>query len=256
MLYTQRKYLRFLLVAKNQHGVHSPFVYQLITKCFYKKTPKNLWGNFLNAKQYLFNENKKVTDFVTGPKNFKRNDRPVPKIMKVSGLSKKKAKILIKTVHYFKPKNILGIGTSLSFITSAIKTGNENAAITTLEGCTETSKIEAGVFEGIKLNGVEIINSNFSKTLSKCAQKKQFDCVFFSGHRTKQPLLNYFEECLKTIHNNSFFIFDAIYCSEEMQEAWSIIKKHPKVTVTIDLFYFGIIFFRKEQAKEHFKIRV
>lgn len=41
-----------------------------------------------------------------------------------------------------------------------------------------------------------------------------------------------------------------------MTEAWNIIKNHPQVTVTIDTFFWGIIFFRKEQAKEHFTIRI
>jgi hypothetical protein len=40
-----------------------------------------------------------------------------------------------------------------------------------------------------------------------------------------------------------------------MTEAWETIKKHPQVTVTIDTFYWGIVFFRKAQAKEHFTIR-
>ena len=61
---------------------------------------------------------------------------------------------------------------------------------------------------------------------------------------------------LSMINNNSFWIFDDIYWSKEMQEAWLEIKNHPKVTVTIDVFHFGIVFFREEQAKEHFKIRV
>ena len=41
-----------------------------------------------------------------------------------------------------------------------------------------------------------------------------------------------------------------------MTETWHIIKQHPKVTVTIDIFHLGIVFFRKEQAKEHFTIRL
>ena len=40
----------------------------------------------------------------------------------------------------------------------------------------------------------------------------------------------------------------------EILEAWEEIKKHPKVTVTIDLFWIGIVFFRTEQVKEHFTI--
>ena len=41
-----------------------------------------------------------------------------------------------------------------------------------------------------------------------------------------------------------------------MKQAWSEIKKHPKVRVTVDIFHCGIVFFKKGQAKEHFKIRV
>jgi hypothetical protein len=41
-----------------------------------------------------------------------------------------------------------------------------------------------------------------------------------------------------------------------MEEAWNIIKEHSLVTVTIDVFQWGIVFFRREQPKEHFIIRV
>jgi predicted O-methyltransferase YrrM len=258
MLYRQRKYLCFLLKAINQHGVHSPFVYQLITKCFYKKTPENLWRKYLNAKQNVFDHQKKnkVTGFVVESKVFKNNEHPVSNVVKVAGISNKKAKILIKTISYFKPKNILEIGTSLDLKTTAIKTGNKNAAIITLESCPKKSILGQELFEKNNFNAIEILNSDFSKTHSKYTQNKQFDCVFFDRNQTKQATLNYFEECLKTIHNDSFFIFDAIYCTAEMQEAWSFIKKHPKVTLTVDIFYFGIVFFRKEQEEEHFKIRV
>lgn len=257
MLYQQKKYLQFIFKASNQHGIHSPFVYQLVTRCFYKKIAKNSWRTFLNARQYLLDNKKiiKVTDFGSGSKVFKNNERQVSKIVKVAGISSEKAKLLIKTVNYFKPKNILEIGTSLGLGTSAIKIGNDNAAITTLEGCPETSKIAQDLFDENNFNAIDIIQGDFSKTLSKSTENKQFDLIYFDGNHTKQATLNYFEECLKTIHNDSFFIFDDIYWTAEMQEAWSIIKKHPKVTVTVDVFYFGIVFFRKEQVKEHFKIR-
>ena len=41
-----------------------------------------------------------------------------------------------------------------------------------------------------------------------------------------------------------------------MEEAWEQIKEHPKVRVTIDTFQWGFVFFREEQAKEHFTIRL
>ena len=61
---------------------------------------------------------------------------------------------------------------------------------------------------------------------------------------------------LPKTHNDSIFIFDDINWSKGMQEAWNKIKAHPQVSVSIDTFFWGMVFFRKEQVKEHFKIRV
>lgn len=240
MLYTQKKYLQFLLKASNQHGVHSPFVYHLVTKCFYQKINKNFWKTFLNAKKHT--------------QDSKKNNRK--KISKIGEISNKKAKLLIKIVSYFKPKNILEIRTSFGLGTLAIKIGNSNSSIITIEECPENSKVVQELFTKNNLNTIEILHGNFSKTLSKVTQNNPLDFIYFNGNYTKQTTLSYFNECLKTMNNESFFIFNDIYWNAEMQEAWSVIKNHSKVRVTVDVFYFGIVFFRKEQAKEHFKIRV
>ena len=46
-----------------------------------------------------------------------------------------------------------------------------------------------------------------------------------------------------------------IYDSAEQNNQWKIIQTHSAVTVTIDLFYVGLVYFREGQAKEDFKIR-
>ena len=68
--------------------------------------------------------------------------------------------------------------------------------------------------------------------------------------------MDYFEILLPTITNETIWIFDDLHWSKDMEESWEIIKIHPKVTVTIDTFQWGLVFFRKEQEKEHFVIRV
>ena len=37
-LFQIKSYLEFLWNSMNEHGVHSPFVFLLVTKCFYEKT--------------------------------------------------------------------------------------------------------------------------------------------------------------------------------------------------------------------------
>ena len=258
MIYILIEYFKFILKSSNQHGVHSPFVYNLITKCFYQKTDTVFWNKFKNIKQQLLDNNDyiKVTDFGSGSKVFKTNNRKIAKIAKVAGLSNKKAKLLIKLNNYFKPKNILEIGTSLGLGTSAMKIGNQNSSILTLEGCKNTSNVAQNLFKKNNLTSIEIKTGDFKETLPKAINNKKYDFIYFDGNHTKKDTLNYFNSCLNTIHNDSFWIFDDIYWSNEMKEAWNEIKNHPKVKVTVDVFHWGIVFFRKEQEKEHFKIRI
>ena len=49
-------------------------------------------------------------------------------------------------------------------------------------------------------------------------------------------------------------IFDDIHWSEDMNEAWKIICSHKSVTLTLDLFQFGIVFLKKELSKQDFII--
>ncbi|WP_166386313.1 MULTISPECIES: O-methyltransferase [unclassified Polaribacter] len=258
MIYLLKEYLRFLVKSSNQHGVHSPFVYDLVTTCFYKKTDPKLFKLFSKTKQQLLDNKSliKVTDFGAGSKIFKNNERQVSKIAKIAGLSNKKAKLLIRIIQYFEPKNVLEIGTSIGLGTSAVKIGNKETAILSLEGCPETSKVANKLFSKNNYKDIQIITGDFKNTLPEAIKNQQFDCIYFDGNHTKKDTLHYFNTCLDTVTNNSVWIFDDIYWSDEMKEAWTEIKNHNKVKVTVDVFYWGIVFFRKEQEKEHFKIRV
>jgi predicted O-methyltransferase YrrM len=88
------------------------------------------------------------------------------------------------------------------------------------------------------------------------SQQTFFDLIYFDGNHSSMATLRYFEILLSTISNDSVWIFDDIHWSEDMEKAWTEIRKHPKISVTIDTFQWGIVFFRVEQAKQNFVIRV
>ena len=97
---------------------------------------------------------------------------------------------------------------------------------------------------------------NFDDTLAAViAEQSKLDFVFIDGNHRKDATLNYFNLCLPKVHEDSVIIFDDIYWSKGMAQAWEHIKAHPDVSVTIDLFWIGLVFFRSGQAKQDFKIR-
>ena len=258
MIFQLTSYLQFLKKSTNQHGVHSPFVFDLITNCFYKKTDSSKIKMITDYRDDLLQNKTKieVTDFGKGSKIFKTNSREVSKIAKVAGISKKRSELLIRLISYLRPTSILEIGTSLGIGTASLHIGNSKSIITTLEGCPQTIKVAKNQFRKSGFNSVDFVEGDFKTTLPKALKDKIYDLIYFDGNHQKQPTLEYFEHCLNAIHNDSVFIFDDIHWSKEMAEAWEEIKKHPKITVTIDTYSWGFVFFRKEQPKEHFTIRV
>lgn len=257
MFYQITQYLKFLLKSTNQHGVHSPFVYNLVTKCFYNKTH---FADYKKLKQFrkslLKNKSSiEVIDLGAGSKVSKNNSRIISSIAKHVGSTKNRTKLLYKLTNYFKNKNILELGTSLGIGTQALSLGNSNAKITTIDGCPNISKFSAENFKNLELENIEVQTGDFAEIIQNL-KHNSYDLIFFDGNHQKEATLSYFETLLSTAHNDSVFIFDDIYWSKDMTEAWESIKKHPKVTVSIDTFYWGFVFFRKEQVKEHFTVRV
>ena len=267
MFFQIKAYLKFLWHSKNEHAVHSPFVFTLITKCFYDKKSKPAYSLLKEYRNALL-ENKnsiEVTDFGAGSKVFRSNTRVIAQIAKTAGISPKRARLLYRITHYFQLTNILELGTSLGLATSALALGNPKAPIVTLEGCPNTmaiaknqlAKLSSRAESRDNINNVECITTEFKDYLQICNLKSEiYDLIYFDGNHSKTATLDYFELLLPTITNDSVWIFDDIHWSAEMEEAWEIIKKHPKVSVTIDTFQWGLVFFRREQPKEHFIIRV
>ena len=259
MLHIIKSYLKFIWNSKNQHGVHSPFVFDLVTKCFYDKTKYPEYKTLKNYRHSLLqNKNTiEVTDFGAGSRVFKSNTRQISKIAKTAGISPKRAELLYRIVNYFQPENILEIGTSLGLATAALSLGNENAKIKTLEGCPNTIEVAKIQNSKFKINNSQFINTEFSSYLKTVTHHPSpINLIYFDGNHSKKATLEYFELLLPTITNDSAWIFDDIHWSANMEEAWEIIKNHPKVTVTIDTFQWGLVFFRIEQEKENFVIRV
>mgnify|MGYP003668059994 CR=1 FL=1 len=208
-------------------------------------------------KDLLSNSNFiEITDYGTGSKIFNSDSRRISKIAKHAGISIKRGKLLFNLTEYFEPKNILEIGTSLGISTSILSIAAPEATITTLEGCKTTASIAEQQFKKYNFQNIDLKIETFEVSLPEILKGEKFDLIYFDGNHAKEATLNYFNQSLESVHNNSVLIFDDIHWSKGMEEAWDEIKNHESVKVTIDTFQWGFVFFRKEQEKEHFTIRV
>ena len=105
-------------------------------------------------------------------------------------------------------------------------------------------------------SNINLVVGRFEDTFESVLKKfGKVDFAFIDGNHHYDATINYFNTLLPYTHDYSVLIFDDIYWSVGMKHAWEDIKNHNAVTLTIDLFWCGLVFFRKENAeKQHFKL--
>ncbi|MGZ3814742.1 MAG: O-methyltransferase [Mucilaginibacter sp.] len=254
-----KDYLLHRLRGKNRHGLHSPFVYRLVDEIIYDFEYKDIYKEVESVRTQLLSDNQVITVTDLGAGSLVNNNRK----KKISDIARnalkppKLAQLIYRLVNDQKPENIIELGTCLGTTSLYLRNAASDAELYTLEGCPETAGIAAEVFKKAGVGNIKQVTGNFDDTLPGVIKGlDQLDFVFVDGNHQKQATLKYFEWCLPKVHENTLLIFDDIYWSEGMKEAWEIIKAHPKVTVTIDLFWIGLVYFKKGQVKEDFLIRI
>ncbi len=257
-----KKYLRYYFTAANGkgHGIHSPFVFDLIKNVLNDKTKYAAYKEVELQRSLLLGNETIITveDFGAGSTKGLTKQRVVQQIAATSLKPKKYAQLLFRLVNYFQPKQILELGTSLGITTAYLAKAKPEAAVTTMEGSVAIAKIAEEHFRKLNLQNVRIITGNFEETLAAtiASSSQSFNFIFIDGNHRKEPTLRYFEQLLLKAGDDTIFVFDDIHWSKEMEEAWEQIKQHAAVTLTVDLFFIGLVFLRKEQKeKEHFIIR-
>ena len=257
-LFALKSYFKFIYKSSNQHGIHSPFVYDLITKCFYDKTEFQDYKNLIDYRNKLLESDIEISieDFGAGSTVFKSNKRKIKDLARIAGSSESDSKLLYRITKYFNPKSILELGTSLAISTNNFATATPNAKITTVEGCKSTFEWNKLYTSKYNFESTEFINAIFDDYLLELDNSNQFDFIYIDGNHTYEATIRYFETLKKHTHKDSVIVFDDIHWSEGMEKAWNKIIADKTISLSIDTFHFGMVFFRTEQYnKEHFVIR-
>jgi predicted O-methyltransferase YrrM len=254
------EYIKHFLTSKHRgHGVHSPFVFSFVKNVieadgiFYDfKKIENIRNNLLTNNSKI-----KVEDFGAGSKKIKTPYRKISQIAKTSLKPASQAQLLFRIVNYFSPDSILELGTSLGITTAYLASARKKIKIYTIEGSPEISNIAKNVFKHLHLKNIKLLNGKFDNELPLILQKlNKKNIIYIDGNHSYNATLHYFNEIIKFATEQTIIIFDDIYWSKEMKKAWIKIYNSEKISISIDLFWFGIVFFKKMKHKQHFKIHI
>lgn len=198
-----------------------------------------------------------ITDFGAGSKKLNSNTRKIKDIAKHGIAPKKQAEFLYRLINYFNPQTIIELGTSVGLSTLYLAKAKPSAKVYSLEGSETLVNFSNQLFKQQDCKNIELLSGNFNNTFPQLLNKiTTVDFLYIDGNHAYEPTLSYFNLALEKINPQSIILIDDINWSDDMQKAWIEIKQNEKVTLSLDFFHFGIVFFRPEnKQKEHFMLR-
>jgi predicted O-methyltransferase YrrM len=256
-----KKYLHYYLNASNSkgHGMHSPFVFDFILNVLNNKSNYHLPGEIELLRKELLQEKTliEIEDLGAGSRTDSSKQKSIAQITKAALKPPKYAQVLYRLVKHYQPKTIIELGTSLGITTAYLSKANPAATITTIEGSDSVATIASQNFQKLNCSNIKLVTGNFDTVLpSVIHHLSSIDLAYIDGNHRYEPTMNYFFQFLPKTHAGSILVFDDIHWSQEMEKAWEEIKLDPSVQYTVDIFFLGFVFFKKEfKVKQNFVVR-
>jgi predicted O-methyltransferase YrrM len=260
LFFRLKEYIMYRLRAKDEHGIHSPFLFNLY---------KELMEIEVDNKDFYFAENFR-NELLSADESIRKingnnaSKRLLPDEVESSAMPKASIQLIYKLVRKFQPKTIIELGTNAGlsslYLALAMK-GLGEVDIFTIEKNDDLYDKAAICFAMMRhsfigLPNVNFIKGDFREQLPLLLNKiNTLDFLLVDGDHEEQSTLDYFKQCLTKASGNSIFVFDDIYWSPGMLSAWQQIISHPSVTLSIDLHKMGILFFDPKFSKEHFTLK-
>ena len=250
------EFIKYSLIAKGRHGIHSPFVYNLCDQVLRKPISEEVKSRQNKLFKTLKNDATIINfqEFGAGSKHLKKQ-RSVKQIVSTNSTKNKYGNLLFRLMEGYKPMNVLEFGTSLGCGTLQLHWGNPKAKISTIEACKETYEFAKNTIEQFQIsNQINLINSTFNDYLEEKDLEK-FDLVFIDGHHDGKCLIEYLKKLEKHTHNDTIFILDDIRWSMDMFNAWNALVNDEQYHLSIDFFKMGLLIRQSNKRKEHFVLR-
>ena len=217
-------YLKYLLQRKSEYGIHSPFVYDFMCKVRTDSGSNRDYDTIYRVARLL--DKRKYIHYHL----------------------RKQSRLLYRMVRYFEPDSVVSFGRLTALNTTALALGHLQTKIY-LEQSDDFLET---------LNSMGIVNVNLIQPAefdSEHFRRLNTGFVFFSRASFEDDTWDYLVDCLNYKTADSVFVFEGIHYNKAMEDAWEEIKGNEDVSVTLDLYCIGMVFFREGIEKQDFVLK-
>lgn len=234
-------------------GVHSPFVFNLITKVIEESCPYYVFYDIEMERRKLLHRMEQITYPDRRQKN-KLKTRPLCQVALREAISHKQGMLLFRLANYFRSKHIIQLGPAMGISTLYLTSYASGLKCIAIEHVPGFARVASEVLVRAGRNPVDLRVGAYRELFPKAlVDMEKVDFVFFNTLYEQQHNLYLYEEAVKYVHPATVFVFEGIRQTRQMRNFWKEICGRPEVTVTMDLYSMGLVFFDPKLYKRNYK---
>ncbi|MDR1335461.1 MAG: SAM-dependent methyltransferase [Tannerella sp.] len=234
------------LFCRGGYGVHSPFAFHLITRVIEERCPYYFYHELATARQQLLHSDRSII----------RHGRRVSvrNLLRKQGVTQKESELLFRLANYCKPRFILTLGSSAGLVPLSLTGYASGLHCLTLESEPGLAALAQTLLSEKARSRVEIRTGACDKLFPEALEAfPQIDCLFLCREPDAASLADFFRQSLPHMHDETVCIMEGIRTSSAKYRLWRQCCLHPEVTATIDLYAWGLLFFRPGLHRRTYK---
>lgn len=241
-----------ILRHRKGFGVHSPFVYNLITKVIEEKCPYYCFYDIeLVRRQFYYRET--FFPWIDYPAGKQPAEVTVGEIIRREAVGKKQGALLFRLANYFQPKHILQIGASAGLSALYLTAYSPHVACTVLEQLPSMAAVAAEVWKKAARVPIDLRVGEYGALLPAALQQiERLDFVFFNRLEASDDREVLLTACIERAHAETVIVLSGIQANRTMRAFWRSVCMRREVTVTLDLYTMGIVLFNPKLHKRNY----
>lgn len=248
MLSRLRLLLRYIWHGRTIYHIHSPFVYNFVKYVLRSNRHYYAFNHIKQITSQLKRSKQTITmnDLGAGSQTGTAKIRTLANLTRNTAIPAKYGRLLFRIINEYELKHVLELGTGTGVSALYMAAANQTGRIMSLEGNEHLAAVSRNTFKQAGY-AIELVIGPFDKMLPQVLKNiETVDLAFLDGNHKREATLRYFEAILPHLHDGSVVVLDDINWSVEMMDTWHILKQHPKVKLSVDLYRMGLLFFNKD----------
>lgn len=241
------------------HAVHSPFVYHIVRHVITGHHSDAALRQRMEAyRKGLAADSTPLMVGSIGAVPRPPRLRTVGEIAGQTSTSDKYGRLLSRLAEELQPRGILELGTSMGVSAAYLSAGCPSAKIVSIEGLAEVAAVAERHLHAAGFDNVSVLRGDIDRLLPQALDSLpdgEVDMAFVDANHSRDATMRYFEALAARRARRCLLVFDDIYWSSGMTEAWRAIASDERVMTTIELPRMGLAFFRPGCTKEHYVVR-